>query len=427
MAEAAVDRPGGILASSRLLERRHWYLLWLLGSANFFEGYDLYIVSVALPQIRDTFNLTQAQASFALSFLYLGALPAMFVSRRADIFGRRRLLIFSILGYTLATGGTAATPTIVWFVALQFCARLFMNAETALSWTMVAEELPAGARGFGFGWLAMNNALGAGLGALLYGTILSPLGISWRWLYVAGIPPLLLIAFLRRRLPESRRFSEARDEGRLAAHWYEILRKPHRRSLVLVCLTVFLGALTTQAGLFSIDFMQTDRGLSPSAANIVLICAGALAIPVLVSSGALSDRFGRKRVGCTFAALQIVAGLSFFFLARGPFWLFVTLALTFIGDFGSWPTLGAFSSELFPTRLRAMGGSWATIFRVAGQFTSLSLGSVLLVATGGLPKTVAILGIGPLVTIVIYLVWFPETKGKELEEIAGELPIGFRP
>lgn len=254
-----MSRPGKLLASSRLLERRHWFLLSVLGTASFFEGYDFYIISVALPQIRETFDLTQAEASAALRFLYLGALPAILVSRRADLFGRRRLLIFSILGYTVATGTTALAPTIALFVTLQFCARLFMNAESALAWTMVAEEFPAGARGFGFGWLAMLTALGAGLGALLYGTVFAPLGVSWRWLYVAGIPPLLLIAFFRRRLPESRRFAAARDEGSLAAHWHEILRKPYRRSLVLVCLTVFLGALTTQAGLFpSISWRPTE-------------------------------------------------------------------------------------------------------------------------------------------------------------------------
>lgn len=421
-----MSRPGKLFASSRLLEPSHWFLLWVLGAASFFEGYDLFIVSVALPQIRETFDLTQSEASFWLSFLFLGALPAVIVSRRADLFGRRRLLIFSILGYTVATGATALAPTIGWFVALQFCSRLFLMAEAALAWTMVAEELPAGARGFGFGWLAMLTALGSGLGALLYASLLAPFDFSWRWLYVAGIPPLLLIAFFRRQLPESRRFAAARERGDLAARWLDILRPPHRRWILLACLTSFLAALTAQAGLFTIDFMETDRGLSPSAANLILIAAGALAVPVLVWSGALSDRFGRKIVGCSFAALQVFAGLSFFFLAHSAFWLFVTLALTFIGDFGSWPTLSAFSAELFPTRLRTLGGAWTRVFRVAGQFTSLSLGSVLLGLVGGLPGTVAILGIGPVLTIFIYLLWFPETKGRELEDISPDLAAVVR-
>ncbi len=45
-----------------------------------------------------------------------------------------------------------------------------------------------GARGFGFGWLAMLSAVGSGWSAILYGTILHPNGISWRVLYLAAVP-----------------------------------------------------------------------------------------------------------------------------------------------------------------------------------------------------------------------------------------------
>lgn len=389
--------------------------------ASFFEGYDFFIVTVSLPQIRHTFHLTQSQASLWLSVLYLGALPAILLSRRADLYGRRRLLILSILGYTVATGSTAVAPTIAIFAGVQFFARVFLNSETALAWTMVAEELPAGARGFGFGWLAMLTALGSGLGALLYGALFAPLGISWRWLYVVGIPPLLLIAYVRRRLPESGRFTSAKGKGLLASRWHEILQKPHRRWLFLVCTTATLGALTTQASVFVIDFMETQRGLKPSAANLILVLSGALAIPTLVYSGSLSDRFGRKKIGTSFAALRILGLLSLVFLARRPFWLFVTLAITFVGDFGSWPTLGAFSTELFPTRLRALGGAGHTVFRVIGQFVSFVLGSALITVTGSLQRAVGILVVGPLLVIVITLVWFPETRGRELEDISGEV------
>src|SRR3990172_12645192 len=218
--------------------------------------------------------------------------------------------------------------------------------------------------------MAMLNAVGGGGGAILYGTALAPAGVSWRWLYAAATPPLLGIAWLRRRLPEGRRFVAAREEGRLASHWREILRRPHRRWLFLVCLTAALGALITQAGTFVIDFMQTDRGLSPAASNLILVGAGAVAVPVLVWAGALSDRLGRKVVGCSFAFLAVSGGAAFFLAARGPVVLFLTLAVTFVGQFGAWPTLGAFGSELFPTGLRALGGSWATVFRVVGQFMS---------------------------------------------------------
>ena len=144
-------RPG---VPRRRLEPRHARVLRLLAAASFFQGYDLNVIMVALPQIRHSFGLSQARASDWLALLFLGALPALFLARRADRFGRRRLLLVSITGYTAATAATAAAPTIVSFGGCQLCAQAFLALEGTLAWTVIAEELPARARGFGFGVLA---------------------------------------------------------------------------------------------------------------------------------------------------------------------------------------------------------------------------------------------------------------------------------
>lgn len=403
--------------SARLLEREHKFLLGVLGAASFFEGYDFNVVAVALPQIRETYGLSVEQASLWISLLFLGAIPAIFLTRKADRIGRRKLLIVSIAGYTVATGATAFAPSMGFFVLCQFTARLFLSAEGAIVWTMVAEELPAGARGLGFGWLAMLNALGTGLGSIIYAVALAPNGISWRWLYLIAVPPLIGISFLRRRLPESKRFLEARDSGNLAKQWHQILHQPHRRWIILVSLTALLGALTTQAGVFAIDFLQTDRGLSPTSSNLILVSAGALGIPVLLISGALSDRLGRKVVGCSFAMVGVAGSVGFFFMPGGAPILFLMIFISLVGQFGAWPTLNAFSTELFPTALRGQASAWATIFRVTGQFLSFFLTGLLIQSLGSLPRAVLVLGAGPVATIVIIAAFFPETKGKELGDL----------
>ena len=406
-----------------LLERSHWFLLWVLGATAFFDGFDRGIVELALPQIRDTFDLSQADASLWLVSLYVGAIPALALTRRADRVGRRSLLLWCVVGYTVATGLTAAAPSIAAFAACQFVARLFINAESVIVWTMAAEEVPAGARGFAFGFLAMAEALGTGLAAILYGGGFAPAGISWRWMYVVGLPPLAFVFFMRRRLPESRRFVAARDEGRLAARWRDILEPPHRRWLVLVVITAFLVELTTVGGVFAIDFLQTDRGLSATASNFMLVFAGLPAIPAMVIAGSLSDRYGRRWVGCGFALLGLVGGMGFLWLPGGLPVLLPFMSLTLIGSLGAWPTLGAFAQELFPTALRGQAGAWARLARVAGQGGSLLLGAVLLNVTGSLSPTVTILGVGPVLAVAIFAIWFPDTHGRELEEIAGEAPF----
>jgi putative MFS transporter len=409
-------------ASARLLERRHWFLLWVVGAASFFEGYDLNIMAVALPQIRHSFHLSQATASLWIGLLFLGALPAVALTRQADRHGRRRILLGSVVGYTIATGLTAVSRGIVMFAVCQFVARIFLTTENAVAWTMVTEELPAGARGFGFGWLAMLTATGTGMSALLYGGLFHPLGLSWRWLYVVAVPPLLGVAVLRRRLPETRRFTAAAARGQLAERWAQITKPPHRHWLLLLSATAVLGALTTHAAVFVYDFLENQRHLSPTGVAFLVIGAGLPGVAILPVVGAMSDRYGRKLIGCGFAALGVVGASGFFFLAHGIPSLFVFLTLTYIGSFGGGSTLAAYTTELFPTSLRALGSSTVSVARIGGQAISLGVGGALLHWLGTLPRTVAVLGLGPIAVIVLFAVAFPETHGLELEEITPEAP-----
>jgi putative MFS transporter len=268
----------------------------------------------------------------------------------------------------------------------------------------------------------MASALGAATGALAYGAWLVPYGMSWRWLYLIALPPLALTIAAKRVLPESRRYDEARSHGALNTRWHDILRKPHRRWMVLVGGTDLLFALATIAEVFAIDFMQTDRGLSTTHSNLVLVAAGLLAIPVLVFAGSLSDNHGRKRVGCMFGILSVVGLLGFFFLARHPLELFGFMALTLIGQFGAWPTLDAYTAELFPTGLRAFASSFTSLWRVLGESGSLILGGALMAFSGSLGATVGLLAAGPLIAVIIIWRKFPETNGVELEDIT-DAPI----
>ncbi len=400
------------------LEPRHLRLLSLLGAASFFEGYDFNIITVALKPLRTTFGLDQATASLWIAVVYLGALPAVPAARWADRRGRRDLLLWSILGYTVATGATALAPDLGSFVAFQFVARFFLVLQAVLVWTVVAEELPAADRGLGFGWLAMLSALGTGWSAILWGAVLSPLGLSWRWLYAAALPVLIVVVLLRGRLSETSRYKTAAAGQEATRRWPEIFRPPHRRRLALLCAVALLANLTAQATVYVVDFMQTQRHLSASAASLTLVAAGALAIPVLLVSGSLSDRLGRKPLACSFLVVSVVGFGCFFFLARGELALLASLALVYVGIFGSWPTADGFGTELFPTTLRAFGNAFGSSAKYLGQSVSFIVAGVLIAGTGNLSRAVLALSAGPLLAAVLIAGFFPETGGRELEQIA---------
>jgi MFS family permease len=419
--------PWAPAARRRGLSSEHIFLLAVLGATSFFDGYDGSIKALALTQIRDTFGMSKAAASAVFAIIYLGALPAMFITRWADRFGRRRMLLWSVFGYMGFSGLTAIAPNVETFTLFQFLQQLFLVAEGAIVWTMAAEELPADSRGFGFGVLGMNTALGTGFAAILYGGFLEPNGVSWRWLFVISLPPLLLVAFLRRRLPESRRFVAAREQGTLAKRWQAILGPTVRKWLILIVVTTFLTQLVQQASTFTIDFLETDRGMSATAANFMLVFAGLPGIPIMVLAGALSDRYGRRLVGCGFAFASVLGALGFFWLPGGIPVLLPCMSLTIVGQLGAWPVLQTYTSELFPTGLRSSASSWANVAGVLGRSGSLALAAPLLAVTSQ-SVTATVLGIGPVIAVILIAVAFPDTHGRELEEVSGEsLAVAMAP
>jgi MHS family proline/betaine transporter-like MFS transporter len=327
------------------------------------------------------------------------------------------MLLWAMTGYTVMTSATAATTSIETFAVVQFAARFFLVTQAAITWTIVAEELPARARGIGFGWLAMMSALGTGWSAILYGTILSPFHLSWKWLYIGALPVLLAGARLRAVLGETPRHRAAVAGPAGGSRWTDILRPPYRVRLLLVCAMAVLANLTAQATVYVVDFMQSQRHLSAPAASLTLVAAGAVALPVLLLAGAASDRVGRKPVLCGFLVVSVAGFYCFFHLAHGELALLACLALVYVGVFGAWPTGTGFGAELFPTRLRAFGNSFAKGATYAGQSASFLVAGTLMAGATTLPSAVLILSAGPLLAAVLVATCFPETGGKELEQI----------
>src|SRR5438067_8058006 len=182
-------------------------LLILLISAAFFEGYDSSILALLLPNIQNTFHVSEAVLGITRIPIELGLFVAFFVTRLSDRLGRRPLLLWSVVGYTIFTALTAFSWDIWSFALFQFASRIFLGAEYAVGITMVVEEYPARRRGRALGTLLTFNALGTiAVAALLFANVQDG-PLEWRTFYLVGLVPLLVLTVLRRRLMETRRFT----------------------------------------------------------------------------------------------------------------------------------------------------------------------------------------------------------------------------
>ncbi|HUX36377.1 MAG TPA: MFS transporter, partial [Rectinemataceae bacterium] len=277
----------------RSLERSQVFLLSLVSVASFFEGYDFIILSLVLPFLREDFKLSILEAGFATSIIAIGTIVAFFVVRLGDYFGRRAMLMWTVLLYTAATAATAFTNSVYGFVAMQFLARAFLVAEWGISNVMIAEELPAHKRGFGMSIVNAASGVGAVVGSALFPIVArAPLG--WRTMYLIGVIPLIIVFFIRRSVKETRRFSEIRERY-VKPDFTEITRNPNRRNLILIALLWFFMYLGyTPILTFYTDFAIHERGLTAREVSLIISVAFVVGLTGYVLAGKLMDLWGRR-------------------------------------------------------------------------------------------------------------------------------------
>src|SRR5215472_2366767 len=200
------------------ITRRQERVFLLVGLAALFAGYNESIFAFAIPQIQASLHIPEDRIGPTLTMFRLAVFGAMAFSLLADVFGRRRLLLFTIIGQAFATLGSAFAQDYPVFVACQIAVRVFSYAELSLCFVVIVEEMSASSRGWSVGALAAMNNLGGGIVSLTFAFV-TVIPYGWRSLYAIGAVPLFIVAFLRRRLPETQRFEIRANEARkLASH-----------------------------------------------------------------------------------------------------------------------------------------------------------------------------------------------------------------
>jgi MFS family permease len=395
------------------LSAHHRMLLFLLGTATLFQGYDTFIVSMALPYIGRDLGASEGSLGLALSAIRIGALSSIVLGRAADRRGRRCLLLGTVLAYTIATVATGLSRDLVEFVACQLVAEVFLVTELSLAQVVIAEEFPAHARSLGQGLLGTFGALGAGMAAMLF-PIFQETSLGWRGLYFVGVAPLLMVAYLRRSLPETRRWQDARERGDThQGQLVELFAAAHRRDfLALVSLSFALGASTAPAFAF-VSYRATNVfGWSPSEVSAMVLVGGGLGMAGWFLTGLLGERLGRRRTGM-WSFVGVGAAAWAYYDTR---WLAPAFAVLVFVEAGATVALNALGTELFPTHLRGTAKSWVTNAAVVGAIAGMGCVGALGDAAGGADTVIRLLALLPIVSAVA-LVALPETAGLELEDI----------
>lgn len=391
-------------------------LFVFLGVATFFEGYDFMALTQILPELREEMGLDTAEGGLLVGVINAGTVIAYVLIRKADRWGRKRVLTITIAGYTVFTGLSGLAPDVWVFGGLQLVARVFLIAEWATSMVIAAEEFPASKRGMVIGVIQAMTSLGAIVCAGVVPLLLET-AYGWRTVYFLGVLPLVILAFARRNLKETQKFTDQVGTGREARSFFAIWSGPHRKRLLQMGLIWFTTYLCTTNGVtFFKEFVVAERGFSDGDVGLAISIASVGAMPLVFYSGKLLDQVGRRPGAAIIFGLG-AAGVFLAYTLHGLWPLTAALVLGILGAAGTMPVLNTYTTELFPTDCRADAFAWSNnILGRAGYVVSPIVIGQLQEVVGAWGPVVRTTAIFPLLAVVLIYAMLPETMNRELEE-----------
>ena len=379
------------------LTTNQWKIFAAAMIGDMLDFFDFYLIGFVLAFIIGGWHLTYGQSGAILLASGIGApIGSVFWGWMADKVGRRRVMILTVLNFSLATGAMAFTPDHGWLF-LSVC-RFFVGMGVTGLYTVdvaiVQEFVPAYKRGWVTGLTTSLLPAGTLLGAVA-GAYLEP-SVGWRGLFVVGLLPAALTLLIRAWVPESPhwligkgRSEEARQSLAWALQvdpvsiqlpavaakvektvWPELFKYP--RSLAAACLTGISQTGTVGLSLWMTTLFVLVLKTDPGHASYLVIWVGAIAIFGRLFCAWMSDAIGRRPavvISCLMAAGTMsaagylndvsVGGVSVFYA--------MILAQSFFGS-GNYAIVGPYMAEVWPARLRASGMGLGYGFGNLGKF-----------------------------------------------------------
>lgn len=407
-----------------------WMVLAIASAGWVFDAYEGQIFNITRKQMLAEILGGRGEGVayygdvFLGIFLLGGTVGGLAAGSLADRFGRRPIMVATILMYSVFSGLTYFATELWQVAALRFLVAVGVGGEWAVAASLVAEVFPPKARAQASGIFHATSVFGTWLAALAGLAV----GAQWRYAYLFGVVPALLILWVRARVDEPKKWRAKKAEGaaaRLGSFRELLLNRAwnHRALLGMLLAAVGLGTFwaVTVAGQDLAREMLLRGGASPETAarrakfayGIVQMTGGGAG---LLAFGPLCARFGRRRA---FIAIQCLAFLVVPLTCFGP--QNYTQLLCLLPAFG-FLTLAMHAGyaiyfpELFPTHLRATGTSFC--FN-GGRLLAVPVlvFSGWLKAQSGVDLRVAMSALAALFLLgVAFMLFLPETQGRELPD-----------
>jgi len=418
--ETAAIEDTSLLAFYRDMNPSERRTFWACAAGWALDGMDFMIYPLVIGTIITLWKVDPGAAGFAGTVTLLSsAIGGWLGGYVADRIGRVRTLQFTILWFSLFSLVCALVQSFDQLLIARAVLGLGFGGEWAAGAVLMGEAIRPQYRGRAVGSVQSGWAVGWGLAVLAQAILFSlmPAETAWRWMFAVGALPALLVFYLRRYVREPEIAATTRERQAAAGDQpslWEIFSCPILKTTILASLM----ATGCQGGYYAITFwvprfLTTERKLSivSSTGYLAALIIGSF-VGYLVGAW-LADRIGRRNLFLIFSigAIAVVLVYTQLPLTNAVLWL-LGFPLGFFAS-GYFSGMGAFLTELYPTRLRGSGQGFCYNF-------GRGIGALFPFLVGALSNSTSLANAIAIFAVVAYGVFFlaafalPETRGRVL-------------
>ena len=431
-----------------------WSLIVALG--GFLFGFDTAVISGVEKQIQILFRLNPFWHGFTISSALIGTvIGALFAGKPADVYGRKPFLYIIAALYVITAMGTALAPNLSAFIIFRFLGGIGIGASSVVAPMYIAEISPAEVRGRMTAMFQFNVIFGI-LMAYVSNYLLKDFGQEpWRWMLgVSAVPSFIFLSLLF-IIPESPRFLvKIGQVGKARAVLAKINPVSSDKEIEEIKRSMTPGA-SKRENLFSKKYFNPISiaflvamfnqfsginailyyaprifelsGLDRADSMLQSIMVGATNGFFTIMGMILIDKVGRKKLLIAGSiGMSICLGLvskTFFSQDFSGYGILVYLLIYIMFfAFSTGAVIWVLIAEVFPNNVRGQGQS-------LGSFTHWFFAALITFLFPVVEKSsevgvsYAFLFFSIMMVLQAVVVWkyFPETKGKTLEELSGKL------
>lgn len=390
-------------------------LLGIAGMAWLFDAMDVGMLSFIIAALQIEWNLNSEQMGWIGSVNSIGmAVGALVFGIWADRIGRKKVLIITLLLFSLGSGFSALTTSLSVFLIFRFIIGLGLGGELPVASTLVSESVAENRRGRIVVLLESFWAAGWLVAALISYFVIPTYG--WQIALLISAIPALYAIYLRIHLPDSEKFQMVRNKETLSvANSLKALWTKEYAVKTLMLWILWFCVVFSYYGMFLwLPSVMVLKGFTLIKSFQYVLIMTLSQLPGYFTAAWFIEKIGRKFVLVTYLFGTAVSAY-FFGSAETLTALIVSGCLLSFFNLGAWGALYAYSPEQYPTVIRGTGtGMAAAVGRIGGVLGPLVVGN-LLAANTSIEKIFSLFGISIIIGMLSVLILGKETKNTTLE------------